>query len=298
MYLYDKMFTKEKDMITYVLFNPIASNNQGVQKAKEIEKMWADKNLNYVDLTTIEDYPTFLSRLNADDEIVLCGGDGTINKFVNNVDGKIPENDIYYYACGTGNDFWTDLGKVKGDAPEKINQYLVDLPKVIINGKENYFINGVGFGIDGYCCEEGDKQKQKSDKPVNYTSIAIKGLLFKFKPRNAKVIVDGKEYDFKKVWVVPTMHGRFYGGGMNACPDQQRNNQEGTLSLMKFGGAGRLATLIVFPKIFKGEHVKSKQVEVFTGKEITVKFDMPTALQIDGETVLGVTEYTVKSGKA
>ena len=36
-------------------------------------------------------------------------------------------------------------------------------------------------------------------------------------------------------------------------------------------------------------------VKVFTGKEITVKFDRPCALQIDGETVLGVTEYKVKA---
>ena len=36
-------------------------------------------------------------------------------------------------------------------------------------------------------------------------------------------------------------------------------------------------------------------VEVLTGHEITVKFDCPCALQIDGETVLGVTEYSVSS---
>ena len=36
-----------------------------------------------------------------------------------------------------------------------------------------------------------------------------------------------------------------------------------------------------------------KAVEVKTGKVIQVKFDRPTALQIDGETVTGVTEYRV-----
>ena len=29
--------------------------------------------------------------------------------------------------------------------------------------------------------------------------------------------------------------------------------------------------------------------------EVTVKFDKPCALQIDGETILGVTEYSAKS---
>ena len=34
---------------------------------------------------------------------------------------------------------------------------------------------------------------------------------------------------------------------------------------------------------------------MLVGHEITVEFDRPCALQIDGETVLGVTSYTVKS---
>ena len=32
-----------------------------------------------------------------------------------------------------------------------------------------------------------------------------------------------------------------------------------------------------------------------TGNNIIVKFDKPTAVQIDGETILGVTEYSVAS---
>ena len=49
---------------------------------------------------------------------------------------------------------------------------------------------------------------------------------------------------------------------------------------------------MIFPSIFKGEHIKQKKfVTVHTGYNINVKFDRPTALQIDGETILGVTEY-------
>ena len=51
---------------------------------------------------------------------------------------------------------------------------------------------------------------------------------------------------------------------------------------------------MVFPKIFKGEHAKyRKMVDFFVGDEITVEFDRPNALQIDGETILGVTKYHV-----
>ena len=72
-----------------------------------------------------------------------------------------------------------------------------------------------------------------------------------------------------------------------------------TVSTMVMYGKGKIKTLIVFPSIFKGEHVShSEMVKIMSGREVTVKFDRPTALQIDGETILGVTEYTVRSKAA
>ena len=175
-----------------------------------------------------------------------------------------------------------------------INDYIKDLPIVEVNGMTRRFINGIGYGIDGYCCEVGDELAKKSDKPVNYASIAIKGLLFHYKPTNAVVTVDGETHEFKKVWLAPSMNGRFYGGGMNIAPAQDRLASPKTLSLVLFYGSGRLKTLMLFPSVFKGEHVKyEKHISIFTGKDITVKFDRPVALQIDGETVLDVSEYTV-----
>jgi diacylglycerol kinase family enzyme len=49
---------------------------------------------------------------------------------------------------------------------------------------------------------------------------------------------------------------------------------------------------MAFPSIFKGEHVKhTNMVAIHSGSEISVSFDSPAAVQIDGETILGVTSY-------
>ena len=49
-------------------------------------------------------------------------------------------------------------------------------------------------------------------------------------------------------------------------------------------------------KIFKGEHVKHKNnIAILEGREITVEFDRPTPLQIDGETILGISSYKTKA---
>ena len=276
----------------FVLYNPQAGNATEKCKAKAVEERFPDAQFAYIDVTSEDGYAKLFEQKQADDGIIVCGGDGTLNRFVNAIRGKNISGKAYYYACGTGNDFLRDVGE-NGDTLVDIENYIKDLPVVTANGKEYAFLNGVGFGIDGYCCEVGDKLRAQSTKPVNYTAIAIKGLLFHYKPTDATVIVDGKEYFFKKVWIAPSMNGRFYGGGMLPAPEQRREQPK--LSITIFHGSGRLKTLMIFPGIFKGEHVKkTKNVTVLQGNEITVKFTQPRTLQIDGETVENVQEYTAK----
>ena len=141
------------------------------------------------------------------------------------------------------------------------------LPQVSFGGDTYTFLNGIGYGIDGYCCEVGDAMRGKTKKLVNYAAIAVKGLLFHYKPTNAKITVDGKTHYFKKVWLAPTMNGRLYGG-MIPTPAQDRLGEEGTVSTLVFYGSGKLKTLAVFPSIFKGEHIKhTEMTQVLTGHD-------------------------------
>ena len=287
-------------MTYYVLHNPLAGNKDSAAPA------WltslSEKNVvTECDITAVsQNYSAFLTSLAEDDVIILHGGDGTLNRFINDTDGIDVPGDVLYAPGGTGNDFLRDLNKPADGEPFSLRPYIENLPFVEIKGKRYRFLNNVGFGIDGYCCEVGDAQKiAQPGKPVNYTAIAIKGLLFHYKPTNATVIVDGKEYRYKKAWLAPTMKGRYYGGGMNATPTQDRLDPAGKLSVMLFYGKGRLATLMAFPSIFKGEHIKhTKMVAIHEGTDIRVKFDSPRAVQIDGETILGVTEYRAYSATA
>lgn len=281
----------------HVLYNPKAGNAEKAQELMQrLKGILSEEDAEYTDITQIEDFGGFFSGIAEQDKIYICGGDGTLNRFVNDMADMECRNDVYYFATGTGNDFLNDVAR-GADEPILINKYITNLPTVEVNGRKYRFINGVGYGIDGYCCEVGDAQKERSTKPVNYTAIAIKGLLFHFKPANATVTVDGVEHHYKKVWIAPSMNGRFYGGGMMPTPNQDRLNAEHKISLCLMHGVGKLRTLMVFPTIFKGEHVKhSRMVAVHTGHSVTVRFDRPTALQIDGETVKNVSEYRVESG--
>lgn len=280
-------------MTTHVLYNELSGNGTGKTKAEDVKKFLNGKETVFEDVRKITDYNSFFAALKEDDEIILCGGDGTLNHFINDTEGMTYENPLYYYPTGSGNDFWNDLGKTAEDGPERIEKYLKDLPFVEVNGMKRRFLNGIGYGIDGYCCEVGDEMREAGNKKINYAGIAIKGLLFHYKPTCAKIKVDNRDFAFKKVWLAPSMNGRYYGGGMIATPGQDRLGPERLLSLLVFYGSGKIKTLAIFPSIFKGKHIDHKDVvQIITGHNITVTFDRPVALQIDGETVLNVTTYT------
>lgn len=277
----------------YVLYNPYADNNTGAKKAERLKEIYGDKELEFIDVTGVTDYKALADSLEKEDTIVICGGDGTLNRFANEIYDLNIENDILYYATGTGNDFLRDIDGVDGSVPLRVNEYITNLPTVTVKGKTYRFINGVGYGIDGYCCEIGDKLRERNDgKKINYAGIAIKGLLFHYKPTSATVTVDGVTHTYKKAWLAPTMIGRYYGGGMMPTPHQTREQRCESISTCIIHDSGKLKTLMVFPSIFKGEHIKhTKIVDEFKGKRITVEFDRPVALQIDGETILNVTSY-------
>ena len=283
--------------MVYVLYNTHAGAHLGVEKIKEkMREFFKGEELCLVDALTVDNKQELISKIQPTDRLVIVGGDGTLNKFVNSVEDENYQFPIYCYGGGTGNDFLNDIIGVGSDGIVMINDYIRHLPTVEVNGKTYRFLNGIGYGIDGYCGEEGDKYREKCGKAPNYTTIAIKGLLGKFKTVKAKVTVDGVTAEYENVWMAPTMNGRYFGGGMMVTPEQDRLNPEHELSIVVVPCKSRLRILTIFPKIFKGEHVKyTKVFKTFRGKSVTVEFDKPTALQIDGETVIGVTKYSAKS---
>ena len=279
---------------SYVLYNPYSGNGKGYEYAKQLKKIVSD-NLVYISILKITDFKQFFNMTNGED-IIICGGDGTLNCFINKTRNVKYKNNILYYSTGSGNDFYIDVFKGKGEGPHLINDYIKDLPIVTVKGKEYEFLNGVGFGIDGYACEKGDIHKKKSDKSVNYKKIALKGLLYDYKPTNATITIDGVIYKYKKVWCAPTMHGRCYGGGMFIAPYQNRLNIDKSLSVVIIHGSIKLKVITAFSTIFSGKHIKfKKNVEILTGHNIKVEYDRPVSLQIDGETILDVKEYEVMS---
>jgi len=281
--------------MVYALVNYLANNKKGNEALTKLKEIYKDNEIKIKDIVQT-DIKSFFDELSLDDIVIICGGDGTLNHFINDIDLHKLQQDIFFLPVGSGNDFAHDVeGLVdKENGLIKINRFVESLPVITVREKKYRFINGIGYGLDGFVCEQGDRVRSSSDKKVNYTNIALNGVLFKYKPVNASIIVDGQIKNYEKVWLAPTMLGKYYGGGMMITPAQHRLNTEHTVSVAVWKGTGRLTTLARFPSVFTGQHVnKEDMFEVRTGHEVTVRFDRPMSLQIDGEVVRDVTEYSV-----
>lgn len=275
----------------FAIYNPLAGDGDGKLSADSIDVVF-DSVVGMADITKITNYRAFLAD-KKEYILIICGGDGTLNRFINDTASLHISNRIFYYADGTRNDFLRDIECPEHAMPVEITDYMKNLPVCEVNGKEYRFINGAGYGINGYCMEEADRLREQSRRKINYKKIAFKGVLHCYKPIGATVTVDGRKQRFEKIWLVGAMFGRYYGG-MMPTPEQSRTAAEQATSLFVFHGSGKLKTFMIFLKIFSGKHIKyTKYVSLLKGKEIVVEFDSPRTMQIDGETIKNVKKYTV-----
>ena len=66
----------------HVLYNPKAGNGTGETETKNIEKHLAGEEIVYYDLTQ-NDTAGLIAKFPLCDKIVVSGGDGTLNRFIN-----------------------------------------------------------------------------------------------------------------------------------------------------------------------------------------------------------------------
>lgn len=265
----------------------------GEKDAGRILKQYPEDRYTFIDFTSLSDTELF-KLLDGDDDVIIAGGDGTLNKFVNIIGKRALKKPIYFYPSGSGNDFMNDIKGKNVRELITLNEYITDLPIIDVNGKSYRFINGVGYGVDGYSCEVVEAKRKENGKKGSYTFEALKGLMYSYMPGKAKVTVDGVVHEFENVWMASVMQGKYFGGGVMIAPMQDRSNAEKTVSVLVVATKSRLKTMIAFPSIFKGKHMKyDKLITAFTAKNVHVELDRPSALQVDGDVISGVTEYSV-----
>ena len=281
-----------------VLYNPLSAKGHGLENAKKLETLMEEgAEFSYEDMTKVTDTKSYMASVPEDTTLIFTGGDGTLNRVVNQIYDLPLERDVYYFPAGSGNDFINDLELPHDCAPFPINPYIKELPLLTANGEEHRYITSASLGLDGYCCDVVEVYRQNGKK-IAYTMVAFEGLLWKYKPTGGTVTVDGVSTHYDKIWLAAAMFGRFYGGGVKMAPRQSRFDEDGKLTLVVIHDIARIPTLFIFLNVIKGKGEKyPKHVQYFTGHQLEVHFDKPTSLQFDGEPISDVTDIKVCSGR-
>ena len=262
----------------YILYNPTSSSKNLDGKLNKLYKKLSKNSVSYkinmLEINSME--RVFISQCNSDDIVIVCGGDGTLDQFINRISGALIKCRLFYYSLGSGNDFSREYSKYF-----EITDLINHLPTVKINDKENYFfLNGVGMGIDALVCRSKAQYKFAEVKK-SYFSISITAIK-NFRPYSVDVEIDGEKRHFENVWFFTCNNGKYMGGGMKVCPKASRNDD--LLDVCIVHSISHRKILAVFPFIYIGKHVWFKKyVEIFRCKKFSAIPDGCSLLQRDGE---------------
>ena len=217
----------------------------------------------------------------------LCaiGGDGTLFEMVN---GMLKRKDSRTFPLGlitggTGNAFMHDLNCLDPvEASERIikgNLRSVDIAKVETPNNLYYSFNIIGWGLvadAGYLAEYF-----RLLGGLRYDVASILEVL-RGKRRIARLILDEEVVDDDFVFVIAcnTIHT---GKAMRIAPNAKFD--DGKIDLIIVRNASKTELLKLFPKLFTGEHVKSKLVECRQVQKFSIISDENSSLIIDGELI-------------
>lgn len=281
--------------MTYILYNPLANGGHGREGLDTVQTALAAESPQVNDITTL-DTASFLRGLSADDRVVLCGGDGTANRLVNDLAGEIPAVPIEVWRFGTGNDFLRDItdNAAAKTAPQAVSlsEHLGNLPVAQAGGRTIRYLNGCSVGVDAMVCHMLNRARANGGNG-GYVSLALKAIFREYRPVSGRVTVNGVTHEYEKLWMAASMNGRYQGGGMKFAPEQDRRSK--LLTCMVWHGTSPLGTLLHFPAVIGGTHAKyAAYCDFFTGSEISVEVDEAVPLQFDGETIDSVTGYIAR----
>lgn len=278
---------------TYVIYNPLSNNKRGMELAQTVKDVITDDEFEFLNILNIKDLKSFINETGDDDRVIIAGGDGTLNYFLNYYD-EFKKN-VYFYPCGNGNDFARDIGKL--NELILLNEHINKIPYCIVNGETRKYINGVGIGIDGFVCAKvNEKRFEKED--ASYIKIALKAIFGDYKKTNATVWIDDKKYEFNNLWFLAAMKGRYCGGGFMMTPNQDRMSNKGEISLLAVHNASLPKILLAFMLVFKGKHtIFKKSVSILKGNNIKIEFDAPSYMQLDGESYTDISKLEIETEK-
>ncbi len=268
-----------------IVNNPTSGGRKkNIQVLRELNTFLSENNLNAIFQPTNANsnaWETIESQL--DDtftDLIVVGGDGTINEAVNGLKFDIPMTII---PAGTGNDFVKNvpIGKTLFEQMKVLTRNKIKKVDLgICNGRK--FANGIGIGFDGQIVEDMNGKKVPVLKGHGKYMYHVLQILASYKERRFNYSQDGE--DFEKSLILMTVgNGTTYGGGFKLMPEAKVD--DGLLDVCTIGPTSPAKRFLNINKLSNGTHGSMKEVDFHLVKSVSIQENPLLFAHADGEQI-------------
>ena len=212
------------------------------------------------------------------DELIVIGGDGTINEVINNYHGK----EFIYLAYGSGNDLARSIKFNRNIEISKLldsNKY-IEYDVGVVNDRK--FCSGfdIGFNADIIKRANGSRLKKYLGKYI-YLLEGVIGII-RLKKYKAKILWDAGKIDTDKLYLLNVMIQPYEGGGIKFAPNA--TGQDNTFHVMIMENMTVITFIYNYLCLLLKRHDKLKNIKHIRTHRLIIKTNQKY-FQIDGELV-------------
>ncbi len=226
----------------------------------------------------LTDLAATASRDDSVDQVVVCGGDGTLNLAVREF--ALDHGTLGLLPLGSGNDFASVLG-IPRDPIAACDTLLDGVPRkvdvALANGLR--YLGVAGLGFDSEVAAFANERVTILRGSLVYL-YAILRVLPRFVSHSVRLCVDGECRDEEIMFAVVGNSSQ-YGGGIRITPAANVEDQE--LDLCVVGRTSRFQLLRTLPAAYGGKHLSSSFVSTGRGREFSFHSHHILEVYADGE---------------
>lgn len=86
--------------MNYLFYNPSARNGKAAEDLQLIKKTLDGQDVEIYAVTDIDDYVSVIDKIQPEDIVYIVGGDGTLNRFINDSTNLRILGDIFFLPSG------------------------------------------------------------------------------------------------------------------------------------------------------------------------------------------------------
>jgi YegS/Rv2252/BmrU family lipid kinase len=274
-----------------VVLNPTAGGGAGARHREEIERELTARGIKF-ELVETPGPGTAVSlareRARRGARVVIAaGGDGTIHDVANGILQAAPDGSctLGLVPIGTGNDFVKVVPGTRSRpaaydtiALNRIERY--DVGRVRWQDTEEFFINGMGTGIDVEVVRQLARLPTMPG-PLKYL-LALLRALVRFRPVALHAQLDEQQLD-QRIMIIAIGNGVCQGGGFYLAPDA--SPQDGLLDVCVVDRVSPFGQMRVIPKVMRGTQKGDPAVFMRTARVVRFQAadSRPLFFHLDGE---------------